>query len=104
VPGLPAHRRRAARRHCQATRAFAHQHRDEITGLVGHEEAAEKREHPLNRIIGIADTPEGLVIETTDIHLPRRLGEAAKRAFHGTLAMHFDEAGCFVRVDWRPPG
>jgi hypothetical protein len=40
------------------------------------------------------------VISTTDIHLPRRIGEALKRAFHGELDMHFDEAGYFVRVDW----
>jgi len=84
--------------------AFAQQHKDEIIGLARHEEAAEKGEHPLNRIMGIADTPEGLVIDTTDIHLPRRLGEAVKRAFHGNLAMHFDDAGYFVRVDWRAPG
>jgi NMD protein affecting ribosome stability and mRNA decay len=83
--------------------AFAQQHQAEITGLARNEEAAENGEHPLNRIIGIAQTDEGLAITTTDIHLPRRLGEALKRAFHGTLAMHFDEAGYFARVDWRPP-
>jgi hypothetical protein len=37
---------------------------------------------------------------TTDIHLPRRIGEAVKRAFHGTLDEHFDEGGYFVRVNW----
>jgi len=84
--------------------AFARQHKDEITGLARHEEAAEKTEHPLNRIIAITETPEGLAISTTDIHLPRRLGEAVKRAFHGELAMHFDDSGYFARVDWQPPG
>jgi hypothetical protein len=83
---------------------FARQHKDEIIGLARNEEAAEKGEHPLNRIMTISDKPEGLVIDTTDIHLPRRLGEAVKRAFHGDLAMHFDDAGYFVRVDWRAPG
>jgi hypothetical protein len=82
---------------------FARQHKDELTGLARHEEAAEKGEHPLNRIIAIADTPEGLAITTTDIHLPRRLGEAIERAFHGTLTMHFDDAAYFVRIDWQPP-
>ena len=76
------------------------QHKDQIIGLARNEEAAEKGEHPLNRIISIEETDEGLVISTTDIHLPRRIGEALKRAFHGELAMHFDEAGYFVRVDW----
>ncbi len=84
--------------------AFWRQHREEIIGLLRHEEAAEKREHPLNRIIAIDETAEGLLVSTTDIHLPRRLGEALQRAFHGDLDMHFDEAGYFVRVDWHPPG
>jgi hypothetical protein len=83
---------------------FARQHGAEITGLARNEEAAEKGEHPLNRIIGIEDTEEALVITTTDIHLPRRLGEALRRAFHGTLATHFDDSGYFARVDWRGPG
>jgi hypothetical protein len=83
--------------------AFAQQHRDAIVGLARNEEAAEREEHPLNRIASIEDTESGLVINTTDIHLPRRLGQALKRAFHGTLEMHFDETGYFARVDWRPP-
>ena len=82
---------------------FARHHKAEITGLARHEEAAEKGEHALNRIIAIEETDAGLVINTTDIHLPRRLGEALKRAFRGDLDMHFDEHGYFVRVDWRPP-
>lgn len=82
---------------------FARRHKAEITGLARHAEAAEKGEHALNRIIGIEETDAGLVINTTDIHLPRRLGEALKRAFHGDLDMHYDEHGYFVRVDWRPP-
>jgi len=78
-------------------------HKDEIIGLVRNQETAEKGEHPLNRIISIEEKDEDLVVSTTDIHLPRRIGEALTRAFHGTLGMHFDEAGYFVRVDWRPP-
>ena len=79
------------------------QRKDEIIGLARNEESAEKGEHPLNRIVDIGETNEGLVISTTDIHLPRRIGEALKRAHHGELTMHFDEGGYFVRVDWRPP-
>ena len=72
-------------------------------GLAHNEEMAEKGEHPLNRIMGIQESEEGLVINTTDIHLPRRIGEAVKRAFHGTLDMQFDDASYFVRVEWRAP-
>lgn len=76
--------------------------KEQIVGLVRNEEAAENAEHPLNRIIAVDDTEDGLVIRTTDIHLPRRIGEALKRAYHGTLAMHFDDEGYFVRLDWHP--
>ena len=81
--------------------AFALAHKDDIVGLARNEEAAEKNEHPLNRIMAITDADNGLEISTTDIHLPRRLGNAVKRAFHGELELHFDEKGYFVRVDWR---
>lgn len=78
------------------------EHRDEIVSLARHQETAEKREHPLNRIMKIeSEAADRLVITTTDIHLPRRIGEAVERAFHGELDIHFDEQGYFVRVDWR---
>ena len=83
--------------------AFAGQRHDEIIALVRHQEAAENKEHPLNRIIAIDKSPDAVVIKTTDIYLPRRLGTALKRAFHGQLDMHFDDTAYFVRVDWRPP-
>jgi hypothetical protein len=83
--------------------AFAGQQQVEIVGLIRNEEAAEKGEHPLNRVIGIAEADAGLVVFTTDIHLPRRLGAALKRAFHGELEVRFEDAEYFVRVDWTPP-
>ena len=80
---------------------FEQQRIEEIVNLARHQEQAEKGEHPLNRIISIDEDAQAIVIRTTDIHLPRRIGEAAKHAFHGTLDEHFDEGGYFVRVDWR---
>jgi hypothetical protein len=74
--------------------------KDQIIGLVRNEEAAENAEHPLNRIITVADEKDALVVRTTDVHLPRRIGEALKRAYHGELEMHFDDDGYFARVDW----
>ena len=78
----------------------AQRHKTEIVGLARHQETAEKAEHPLNRIIEIAAEADAITVTTTDIHLPRRIGEALKRAFHGKLAMHFDDAAYFARVDW----
>ena len=80
--------------------AFARDHKEEILGLVRHQEEAEKNEHPLNRIIGIEHDADGITVSTTDIHLPRRIGEALKRAFDGSLEIHFDADGYFARVGW----
>ena len=60
---------------------FAREQKQELIHLARHQEEAEKQEHPLNRIIGIEEDAQGIVISTTDIHLPRRIGEAIKRAF-----------------------
>ena len=75
----------------------------EMKQLARHQEEAEKAEHPLNRIIDFEDTPQGLTILTTDIHLPRRIGQAIRRAFGGVLRMKFEENGHSVTVDWTPP-
>ena len=79
---------------------FGQEQKDEMIRLARHQEDTEKREHPLNRIISIEDDAQGLVITTTDIHLPRRIGEAIKRAFHGEIEGHFEKDGYFVRVTW----
>jgi NMD protein affecting ribosome stability and mRNA decay len=84
--------------------AFAAQHKEEMLRLARHQEEAEKGEHPLNRIIDIAADAEAITITTTDIHLPRRIGEAIERAFHGELDAQFEKDGYFVRIIWTPPG
>lgn len=80
--------------------AFARAHKDEIISLARHQEEVENKEHPLNRILDIRDDGKAITIETADIHLPRRIGEAIARAFHGALDEHFDEQGYFLRVTW----
>jgi hypothetical protein len=80
--------------------AFARSHRDEILRVVHRQEEIEKPEHPFNRIMKISDEPDRLVVTTTDLHLPRRIGEALKAAFDGTLALDYDEDGYFLRATW----
>ena len=75
----------------------------EMIQLARHQEQAEAREHPLNRIISLEDGADQVVIKTTDIHLPRRIGEAIQRAFKGELKADFDKGNYFVRVDWTSP-
>ena len=80
---------------------FLDQHRDEVLQIVRRQEALEKPEHPFNRIMNIAQEGERTVVTTTDIHLPRRIGEALEGAFDGDLALTYDEDGYFLRVEWR---
>jgi hypothetical protein len=75
-------------------------HVDEAIQLIRNVGKAEHDEHPLHRIIEISREPDSLVVTTTDIHLPRRIGHAIESAWNGELATHYDEAGHFVRVTW----
>jgi hypothetical protein len=81
---------------------FAASHREEILGLARNLEEREKKEHPLKRIMRVAE-PEGgpLEIATTDIHLARGIGEALHHAYQGDLDYHYTDEENLVRVHWR---
>jgi hypothetical protein len=79
---------------------FVQSHRDEIIALARNLEKEENSNHVLHRIMGIEEGPAMLVVKTTDIHLPRRIGEAVRRAFKGELVLLYEEEGCFLRVNW----
>jgi NMD protein affecting ribosome stability and mRNA decay len=83
---------------------FALAHKDELVRMARRQEEIEKPEHPLDRIMAIEEDAEGLTITTTDIHLPRRIGETIKRTWRGTISVAFEEDGYFVRVSWRRDG
>ena len=82
------------------TGSFLAVHGKEIIGLARNTEAAEKGEHPLQRIMALDETDDRIVITTTDIHLPRRISHAIVDAYKGHLDTHYDEAGYFVRMTW----
>lgn len=79
---------------------FVKTHRVEVLSLVRNEEKAERDEHPLHRIIAVEERAGEVVVSTTDIHLPRRIGEALRRAYKGRLDLHYEKESCFVRVNW----
>jgi len=81
--------------------AFLGEHRTEVLGLARHQEELEKGEHPLHRIMSIDEQGEVIVINTTDIHLPRRIGEALHSAYEGELDFHYDEESYLIRVSWK---
>ncbi len=80
--------------------AYKDKHRDQVMGVIRNTEAQEKQEHPLARIMAIEEQPEGLVVSTTDTHLPRRIGEALKHAHQGELGLRYEQDEEFVRVTW----
>ncbi len=80
---------------------FFRSHRDEITGLVNNEAARARAEHPLERILGIEERDGQVVIKTTDLHLPRRIGDALHRAWRGESETKYAPDEYLVRVHWR---
>lgn len=74
----------------------------ELTRLLRHSEAQAVRTHPLQQILAVTESDEGLDIATSDVHLARRLGSALHRAFHGSLEVQYLEDEPFVRVNWEP--
>jgi hypothetical protein len=80
---------------------FIGRHKTEILQLIRHQEELEKGEHPLHRIMVIDVGADKGLVTTTDIHLPRRLGEALHNAYEGELDYHYDKGEYFIRVHWR---
>jgi len=85
----------------QMSGPFLKTHREELLNAIRHQEREAKREHPLSRLIGLKDTKAGLVVTTTDMHLPRRIGEALWHAYHGELKLHYADDARLLRVTWK---
>lgn len=77
------------------------EHREDILGLVRSQEAREKAEHPLVRIMAITDKSDGVEVTTTHSHLARRIGDALHSAHRGELHLHYVEEDPAIRAEWR---
>jgi hypothetical protein len=67
-----------------------------------HNEAARARdEHPLERIIAIEEHDGKTVITTTDLHLPRRIGDELHHAYRGESETKYAPDEYLVWVSWR---
>jgi hypothetical protein len=76
-------------------------HRGELLRLVRHEAESERSEHPMNRIMELAEDSERAVVTTTDIHTPHRIGNALERAYQGELDMRYGDDEYSIQVSWR---
>ena len=75
-------------------------HRSDLMNLVRNEAAHEGREHPLHRLMEVEERPDRVDLATTDIHLPRRIGDALRHAFHGDPAFLYRDEANFMRGNW----
>ena len=83
------------------TGAEVEAHREALVQLVRNVEKHETAEHPLHRIIDIGQDAGEMVVTTTDVHLPQRIGEAVRHAHKGRLEVTYGQDEYFVRVNWR---
>ena len=79
---------------------FVREHRDQILHLMRNHEAKEKAEHPLQRIIAIEDSADGVTVTTTDTHLARDIGHALHDAYKGELDFHYNKEDNLLRATW----
>ncbi|MDP2246726.1 MAG: BCAM0308 family protein [Nitrosomonadales bacterium] len=81
---------------------FLAAHKEEISNLIRHVEQRKSEEHPLQRIISsIWESDEKLMVNTTDIHLARGIGEAIQHAYGGELNYLYNPGESLLRVDWK---
>lgn len=75
-------------------------HRAELVRIARRQAELEAAEHALHRIMSVAEQDARVDIATTDLHLPRRIGEALVRAHDGTLTVQYGDDEFSVRVRW----
>lgn len=81
--------------------AYVRTHLKELLAVARNQENAEMKDHPLHRIMAVEEKRNSVVIKTTDIHLPGRIGRALLRSCRGELDVKYDEGAYFVRVNWK---
>lgn len=79
---------------------FLREHRNDILHLMRNHEAKEKAEHPLQRIIAIQDSADGVTVTTTDTHLARDIAHALHDAYKGELDFHYNKEDNLLRAIW----
>lgn len=80
---------------------FVRDRRTEILALVRQVALGEREEDPMRRIMAIEKPgPSIVVIQTTDIELPRRIGRELQRAYGGRCTFAFAEDTYQLRGHW----
>lgn len=80
---------------------FAANHEQEIVNLINHENGLAMKINPLERIMDIERSDQGLVVYTTNEKLAQKIGRALKKAYDGHVEYKWPEDRKLVRVNWR---
>jgi len=79
---------------------FLAEHREEVLNLVNARAQRARQDHPMQRVIGVADVAQGILVTTTDAHLARGIAVAVHEAFKGNLSLNFSRDENLVRATW----
>jgi hypothetical protein len=68
---------------------------------VKHCEEKEKAAHPVQRIMAIEDSREGVLVTTTDVHLARSIAERVHDSCKGSLVFQYSKDENLLRATWK---
>jgi NMD protein affecting ribosome stability and mRNA decay len=73
--------------------------RDEIQSLIANAEELEKEEHPLERVMEVRESPDGMVVFTTGLHVARRITSKLERRFHRKARIRYPKEQSLIQVE-----
>ncbi len=79
---------------------FYYEHEGEIMNLIKNEEQRARVSNPLERIMKIVKTKQGIEITTTNEKLAQRIGKSLNRAYQGNIAYHWSDSNKLLRAVW----
>ena len=82
--------------------SFLTEHKDEIVRLIRNEEERAKGFNPLERIVELKDSEEGIIVTTTNEKLAQRIGRSVKSAYQGQTTYRWSDPK-FLLVEWERP-
>jgi NMD protein affecting ribosome stability and mRNA decay len=80
---------------------FFNRHRVELVNLVQTRANRAAAEHPLRRLMGGEDIPEGVRFTTTDTHLAREIGGALHDNYGGEVNFRYADGQDLLLVHWK---
>ena len=88
----------------QFSGTFAGSHRQELLNRIRNVEKQTQEERPLERIIGMKENKDGIMVSATTEHLVARIGKAIQRDFGGKLSLKYAPEDKFALAHWHRDG